>query len=226
MKMVNKLTLIAGAVLGLGLVALGTTSASASVNFALGGQIDPSLAPVVVQPLPTMMSGDFVGQTQVGSPGTLANNPGWDPYGTADSTHNWWNIYSGSATFAMSGNSLSMLWGSPNYNDQNNANFFSFYDGDTLVGTVTAADLYADGVDNGNHPGYLVSFTASRMFTSVVAGNIGSANDFEFAFLGSPTVVLTNGVPEASTWAMMGIGFASVGFLAMRRKRQPVAIAI
>jgi hypothetical protein len=225
MNMTSKLAVLAAA-LGLGLGAFGATSANALVSISFGGEIDPSIAPVFVQPSPIGMSLDFVGQTQTGSPGTLANNPGWDPYGTADTTHNWWNIYSGSATFAMSGTGLSVLWGSPNYNDPSNANFLSFYDGNNLIGTVTAADLYAYGVDNDNHPGYLVSFTASQMFTSVVAGNNGSASDFEFAFLGSPTVVLTSGAPEASTWAMMGIGFAGVAFLGMRRKRQPISLAL
>jgi hypothetical protein len=31
----------------------------------------------------------------------------------------------------------------------------------------------------------------------------------------------TAAVPEASTWAMMILGFASVGFMAYRRKRGP-----
>jgi hypothetical protein len=217
--MTSRLVLLAGAAFGLGLAAIATTGANASVSFTLGGEIDPNTAPVILQPLPTSTSVDFVGQTQVGSPGTLPGNAGWDPYGTADTTHPWWNIYSGSATFALSGTTLDVLWGSPNYNDPTNANFFSFYDGNTLVGTVTAADLYAQGVDNGNHPGYLVSFTASQMFNSVVAGNVGSASDFEFA-------ILSSGVPEASTWTMMAAGFAGVAFLGFRRKRQPVAIAL
>jgi hypothetical protein len=33
------------------------------------------------------------------------------------------------------------------------------------------------------------------------------------------------GVPEPSTWAMMILGFAGVGFMAYRRKSKPVMIA-
>jgi hypothetical protein len=34
----------------------------------------------------------------------------------------------------------------------------------------------------------------------------------------SLTISVTSGVPEPSTWAMMILGFAGVGFMAYRRK--------
>jgi hypothetical protein len=55
-------------------------------------------------------------------------------------------------------------------------------------------------------------------------------NSIQFAFQGSdlsiipPTQVAA--VPEPSTWAMLIVGFASVGFMAYRRKAQrPVRLA-
>jgi hypothetical protein len=36
---------------------------------------------------------------------------------------------------------------------------------------------------------------------------------------------MTAAVPEPSTWAMMIMGFAGVGFMAYRRKQGPVLIA-
>jgi hypothetical protein len=39
------------------------------------------------------------------------------------------------------------------------------------------------------------------------------------------TLELTAAVPEPSTWAMMILGFASVGFMAYRRKTAPLAPA-
>jgi hypothetical protein len=50
------------------------------------------------------------------------------------------------------------------------------------------------------------------IFTSVVLGSIGQ-NSFEF-----DNVTSVAAVPEASTWAMMILGFTGVGFLAYRRK--------
>jgi hypothetical protein len=45
----------------------------------------------------------------------------------------------------------------------------------------------------------------------------------EHAFYGGN--VLLSSVPEPSTWAMMGIGFAGLGAVAVRRRRRQVAMA-
>jgi len=39
-----------------------------------------------------------------------------------------------------------------------------------------------------------------------------------------PFVSVTSAVPEPSTWAMMILDFAGVGFMAYRRKRQAPAL--
>jgi hypothetical protein len=48
------------------------------------------------------------------------------------------------------------------------------------------------------------------------AGGLGAANGE--AFLNES---VTTGVPEPSTWAMMLLGFAGIGFMAYRRKAKP-----
>jgi hypothetical protein len=42
---------------------------------------------------------------------------------------------------------------------------------------------------------------------------------------GGAAVELTTGVPEPSTWAMMGLGFAGLAFAGFRARRTPVSIA-
>jgi len=42
---------------------------------------------------------------------------------------------------------------------------------------------------------------------------------------GGEAIVAVTGVPEPSTWAMMILGFAGVGFMAYRRKSKPALIA-
>ena len=44
------------------------------------------------------------------------------------------------------------------------------------------------------------------------------------ALLGDVTIQV-NAIPETSTWAMLILGFAGIGFMAYRRKSQPAAIA-
>ena len=39
------------------------------------------------------------------------------------------------------------------------------------------------------------------------------------------TVGVQSAVPEASTWTMMILGFAAVGFIAYRRKSKPASMA-
>jgi len=52
------------------------------------------------------------------------------------------------------------------------------------------------------------------------SGSGGSAGDAYFRNL-----ELTSGVPEPSTWAMMILGFAGVGYMAYRRRNQSDALA-
>jgi hypothetical protein len=43
--------------------------------------------------------------------------------------------------------------------------------------------------------------------------------------VGDQTIAIAAAVPEPSTWAMLLLGFAGVGFMAYRRKSQPALIA-
>jgi hypothetical protein len=179
------------------------------------------------QPLVAQRGADFSvsnAQIQTGNipgPGTFSN-PGWDPFGTPDAAaHQWWNIgeQNGSAGFNLSGNALTIVWGSPN-----NDNTLTFYSGVGGLGTshaVTTNDLlaaFAPPVGNNQNPGgYLFNFDLTTLggFDSVKFSTGQTA--FEFAF--------TTAVPEASTWAMMILGFAGVGFMAYRRRNQSAALA-
>jgi hypothetical protein len=53
--------------------------------------------------------------------------------------------------------------------------------------------------------------------------NSGPGNGGYYDLLGNSTV--TPAVPEASTWAMMILGFAGIGFMVYRRKAKPVSMA-
>ena len=73
--------------------------------------------------------------------------------------------------------------------------------------TLTAADLVAlgalgEGDQNNPLDNQLVTITGLGAFTQVTFSSTGNA--FEFS--------LGSGVPEPSTWAMMLVGFATLGF--------------
>lgn len=151
---------------------------------------------------------------QVGQPTNGLSNPGWDPFGTFDTTHNWIDIgVSGTTlTFSLaslassiSNNVLFFVWGSPNGD-----NTVTLSNGDSL----TTAGLGATVNQQNNPAGYLIGLNLTPGTTSVSFTTHETA--FEFAF--------TAPVPEPSTWAMMILGFAGVGFMAYRRRNQTVRL--
>ena len=155
-----------------------------------------------------------IGQVNVMPPNPPEfGNPGWNPYGASDTTHRWWNIEGGQVTMNGSGDALTIVWGSPNDNNPAATNIVSFYSGangtGSLIGQVLASDLYSNfsDINNTQDPGFLVSFMTPEKFGSVVFTT--GSTDFEFA-----------AVPEPSTWAMLGIGFAGLALSGYKRSRR------
>ena len=155
-----------------------------------------------------------IGQVNVMPPNPPEfGNPGWNPYGASDTTHRWWNIEGGQVTMNGSGDALTIVWGSPNDNNPAATNIVSFYSGangtGSLIGQVPASDLYSNfsDINNTQDPGFLVSFMTPEKFGSVVFTT--GSSDFEFA-----------AVPEPSTWAMLGIGFAGLALSGYKRSRR------
>ena len=208
-----KLSLLAGAAaLALSLTA---TAASAGVSFFPGPSINPATAPDVAPPVTDLNNAVIV---KFGHDNAY---DGWDPYGdteggyaTTDETHAWLSIApGGSATESGLNGSLSLIWGSPNYGNE-----VDFYDGavnsSDLVGTVVTSDL-PGWYRNTGAPGYSVMFTGN--FTAAVFSET-AGGDFEIGF--------TNAVPEASTWAMMGLGLLGLAYAGYGARRTPVAVEL
>jgi hypothetical protein len=89
----------------------------------------------------------------------------------------------------------------------------------SLLGTVQESNGFVH-IDFDNSPH---NFTfAGGSFTLQV-------NDIDVLLGSSPTVPVTGlivAIPEASTWAMLILGFAGVGFMAYRRRNQEPAIRL
>ena len=143
------------------------------------------------------------------------------PWGMGDTTY--MAVQNGGteqATWATPQTSLSIYWGSIDaMNVDGILNQVSItIDGYTLTGT----DLVALGaIGNGNQSlpanNQWVNITGLGPFTTVNFHDTGK-NAFEFS--------LGSGVPEPSTWAMMAIGFAGLGYAASRRNSKVRALAI
>ena len=143
------------------------------------------------------------------------------PWGMGDTTY--MAVQNGGteeATWATSQTSLSIYWGSI---DAMNVDGILNQVSITIDGyTLTGSDLVSLGaIGNGNQSlpanNQWVNITGLGPFTTVDFHDTGK-NAFEFS--------LGSGVPEPSTWAMMVIGFAGLGYAASRRNSKVRALAI
>nr|WP_084777368.1 PEP-CTERM sorting domain-containing protein [Bradyrhizobium sp.] len=192
------------------MVGFSGSASAATIAFTNYGQSDGITAnlaqPVVAGPNAVNWTG------QPAAPGGCGlSNCGWDPFGSSDTTHHWIDIgNSGSLTFnigsllsSIKDDVLYVVWGSPNGDNK-----ITLSNGSTM----TLADF--PNVNQKDNPaGYLFGLNLAGAST-ITFGTTETA--FEFAF--------TSPVPEASTWAMMMLGFAGLGFMAYRRRNQASAL--
>ena len=118
------------------------------------------------------------------------------------------------ATFATPQSSITIYWGSI---DPGNEVALSI-NGYTLTGSDLATIYGAN--DDGSQASIFSNqwVTISGLGEFSTATFTSSTNSFEFS--------LSSGVPEISTWAMMGLGFAGLGYAAFRRNTRGRALAI
>jgi hypothetical protein len=79
--------------------------------------------------------------------------------------------------------------------------------------------------DNCNIHGCVVDFGVDQAWATHTTAVINSASD-PFGNVGTGGFMLASTVPEPSTWAMMILGFAGVGFMAYRRKQNGQALRL
>lgn len=124
------------------------------------------------------------------------------------------------ATWATPQTSLSIYWGSI---DATNVDGILNQVSITIDSyTLTGTDLMALGATGNGDQGSpadneWVTITGLGSFTTVAFHDAGK-NAFEFG--------LASGAPEPSTWAMMAIGFAGLGYAAFRRNSKVRALAV
>jgi hypothetical protein len=136
------------------------------------------------------------------------------PYTDANQTRNYFSAEGGGSvtlTYASPQTSLSLLWGTVDSSDTRN--LITTNDNQTITGSQILA-LCGAACSDGNTEVW-VTITGLTSFSSVAFSD-GGANAFEFNVAA---------VPEASTWLMMLLGFAGLGFMAYRRNSKPALMA-
>jgi PEP-CTERM motif len=117
--------------------------------------------------------------------------------------------------FGTSRTSISIYWGSIDGSLTGNDNTFAItVDGYTLTGAELVALYGANGSGSQTSPAgnQLVTITGLDAFTTATFSS--TQNAFEFSLVNPVTSTST---PEPSTWAMMMLGFAGLGYAAFRR---------
>jgi hypothetical protein len=135
-------------------------------------------------------------------------------------------------TFGSSQTSIAIYWGSIDADESGtasggNLNTFAItVDGFTLTGAdLVAMGALGDGTQTDPLGNELVTITGLAPFKTATFSS--TQNAFEFS-LGPTPITVSGGVPEPSTWAMMMLGFAGLGYAAFRRnsKGQTLVSAI
>jgi hypothetical protein len=119
------------------------------------------------------------------------------------------------ATWATPQTSLSIYWGSIDGNSSNLNSLAITVDNYTLTG-ADLITLGALGAGDQGAPADNQWVTIKGLGAFTQAAFSSTNNAFEFS-LGSP-------VPEPSTWAMMGLGFAGLGLMSWRGSRKTAAL--
>ena len=76
-----------------------------------------------------------------------------------------------------------------------------------------------------NEPQHTFSYTSFLTAGETVLFGVNDGGNGNFFYDSTGLQATVSSVPEPSTWAMMILGFAGVGFLAYRRKSKPALIA-
>jgi hypothetical protein len=135
-----------------------------------------------------------------------------------DASHYLWGVGGATITFANAVTSFDIYWGSIDGNGNNNNSLVLNVGSDTITGNdLVSMGLAAGAGDQfGAFDNQWFRISDANPFTSFTASS--TTNAFEFDMAG-PSVTQTSGVPEPSTWAMMLIGFAGLGYAAFHRRK-------
>jgi len=209
---------------GLAWLAL-TGAASATVTVTLNeGPADPQYFALETAGQNNFTLGDITWTLVSGAAGTAKGTTpnvsaaplgmGTDPNGTT-----YMSVEGGGtelATWATPQTSLSIYWGSIDGDAGGNNNLNSLaitVDGYTLTGGDLVS-MGALGLGDQNSPMDNQWVTITGLGDFKQASFSSTNNAFEFS--------LASGAPEPSTWAMMGLGFAGLGFMGWRGSRKTV----
>ncbi|MBR1138434.1 MAG: hypothetical protein E6614_21530 [Bradyrhizobium sp.] len=155
------------------------------------------------------------------------------PYfqGGAD-TSNYLNVFGGATETIKLSNSLGTYFGLY-IGSLDTYNSISFYKNNSLIQSFSGTQIASlTGLTASNYPNSTASnanryvefkFDIGSYFDQIVLGSGTNSLEVDNLTVG---LAVTQGVPEASTWMMMILGFLSVGLIGYRRRGSGVALRL
>jgi hypothetical protein len=117
-------------------------------------------------------------------------------------------------TFSSDQQYLGLLWGSVD-----NYNTLSFYDGVSLVGSITGTDVWAAANgDQGMNGTFYVNIISDLDFDSVIASSTNYA--FEFDNVAFNSAAFIRNIPEPASFALFCTGLVALAGLGRARRRR------
>jgi hypothetical protein len=168
--------------------------------------------------------------TYVGSPGLISTNFttvglvggqgnfGWYPNGSSD----------GYTALTLTGagdfGAVQFLAGG-GFGSFPNTFAYELLEGNTVVATGSFANVSSPMHWIGFSGGGFNEVRVQSVLNDLFSGSFSPTANDGLAIDSIGAVAVTSAVPEPSTWAMLLIGFAGIGFMAYRRKSKPASMA-
>ena len=214
---------IAGATLAMAVVAGAAAPSAAATTICFGGDLGPSTCPTSGEQKIFLQAGTgTTGLGDVGSQGGLPTTQ-FDSTSTLDFANGFATIKPdtgksfGDLKFTIPGHTFTdLLFDAQMFNNHGvDLNFtINAYDGASLLGSVTYTA--ADGLKHDADQSFVVLALGGPMTEIDLLSTSGFKELKHFE---------VSGIPELSTWAMMGLGFAALGFVGFHSRKRSVSIA-
>jgi hypothetical protein len=165
--------------------------------------------------------------TTDGHTGTLSavDITSWQFAQSADATHFLSSFGNAGSTLSLSGTALSATATQLLFNFSSTGSSELMFSSNNWPSNGGFAVQYCDAATPCLNQNNAPSFSATQLVLIApgccsTSGGIAESGNTVIA-----TATITPGVPEPSTWAMLILGFAGLGFMALRRKLKPALLA-
>jgi hypothetical protein len=189
---------------------------AALLGSLLLGSVGPCAADVVVDSFTITPSSIAVGDTAQLALSLSFALPNLGPFASVTDV----SVVSGDVHFQLNDDALG-----GNFTDFTPLNGHFFFPGSSIVFTFSSPFFHAGTFFPSFDYDFIIQETITGGGISVPVMGENSGSGFAKIVVSDGAGPITAAVPEPSTWAMMMLGFAGIGFMAIRKRKNGLALA-